>query len=494
MAREEDGMNAPVLGRDPWHRRLFSGGWVEAQGGTIEVREPATGTVLGEVGNASPEDVRQAAARASDAQKEWAAHPLAARAPIFRKAAQYIESNADAIKEWIVRETGSVPAKAAVELKVTVGELHEAAAMVTQPRGLVLPSEHNVTSLARRLPHGVVGVISPFNFPMILSIRAVAPALAVGNAVVLKPDPRTPVTGGLILARAFDEAGLPPGLLHVLPGGAETGQALVTDPDVAMISFTGSTAVGRRIGALAGEQLKKVSLELGGKNSLIILDDADLDLAVSNTAWGAFLHQGQICMATGRVLVPSSLAKAFIAKLAETADRLPVGDPFREQVALGPLIDRGQAERALGIVEDSVGAGARLRAGGTADGVFFRPTVLEEVGPGMAAFEQEIFAPVAPITVYQDEDEAVRLANMTDYGLSAGIITASSARGMELAAQLKVGLAHINDQTVADEPYAPFGGTGASGNGASHGGPANWDQFTHWQWLTMKHKATRYPF
>jgi benzaldehyde dehydrogenase (NAD) len=487
-------MNAPALGSDVWNRKLYSGGWIESDGGTIAIKEPATGIAMGEVGNASPADIREAAARAKSAQAGWAAHPLPARAPIFRKAAQFLENNADAVKEWIVRETGSVPAKAAVELKVAVGELYEAAAMVTQPRGLILPSEHNVTSLARRVPHGVVGVISPFNFPMILSIRAVAPALAVGNAVVLKPDPQTPVSGGLIIARAFEEAGLPPGVLNVLPGGADAGQALVADPDIAMISFTGSTAVGRRIGALAGEHLKKVSLELGGKNSLIILDDADLDLAVSNTAWGAFLHQGQICMATGRVLVPAKLASAFLDKLTETADRLPVGDPFREQVALGPLINQRQVDRALGIVNDSVGAGAKLRAGGTADGVFFRPTVLDGVGPGMSAFEEEIFAPVAPVTVYSDEDEMIRLANMTDYGLSAGIITGSSTRGLEVAAQLRVGLCHINDQTVADEPFAPFGGTGASGNGSSHGGPANWDEFTHWQWLTMKHSAPRYPF
>ena len=488
-------MNASMLKPDLWSRKLFGGDWAEPQqGGVLAVAEPATGTVLGEVGCALPGDVRAAAAAARAAQPEWARHPLAARAPIFRKAAAFLEANADEVKEWIVRETGAVPAKAAVELKVALGELHEAAAMVTQPRGVILPSEHDVTSLARRLPHGVVGVISPFNFPLILSMRAVAPALAVGNAVVLKPDPRTPVSGGMIIARAFEEAGLPAGLLHVLPGGAEAGEALVADPDVAMISFTGSSAVGRRIGALAGEHLKKVSLELGGKNSLIVLDDADLDLAVSNTAWGAFLHQGQICMATGRVLVPERLAEAFIAGLAETADRLPVGDPFREQVALGPLIDRRQAERALGIVEQSVGAGATLRAGGRADGLFFRPTVLADVGPGMPAFEQEIFAPVAPVTVYRDEQDAVRLANLTDYGLSAGIITGSSARGLEFAARLRVGLVHINDQTVADEPFAPFGGTGASGNGAAHGGPANWDQFTHWQWLTMKHKPPRYPF
>jgi len=199
-------------------------------------------------------------------------------------------------------------------------------------------------------------------------------------------------------------------------------------------------------------------------------------------------------MATGRVLVPSKLAKAFIEKLSETADRLPVGDPFREQVALGPLINERQVQRVKEIVDASVAAGAKLRAGGTADRLFYRPTVLDEVGPGMRAFEEEIFGPVAPITVYDGEDEAVRLANMTEYGLSAGIISSSSAHGMEIAAQLKTGIVHVNDQTVADEPWAPFGGTGASGNGSRSGGPANWDEFTSWQWLTMKHAAPRYPF
>lgn len=432
--------------------------------------------------------------RARDAQPAWAASPIAERASVFRKAAAWMEAHASEISEWIVRETGSVPAKAGVEIKVAIGELYEAAAMLLQPRGLLLPSDPHVTSIARRVPHGVVGVISPFNFPMILSIRAVAPALATGNAVVLKPDPQTPVAGGMIIARAFEEAGIPPDVLHILAGGADAGDALVRDPSVNMIAFTGSTEVGRRIGAVAGQHLKKASLELGGKNSLIILDDADVDLAVSNAAWGAFLHQGQICMATGRVLVPEKLASEFTRKLAEKADHLPVGDPFREQVALGPLINERAVEKVRAIVDASVSAGARLRAGGTADGLFFRPTVLDDVGPGMRAFEEEIFGPVAPITVYRDEDHAAELANMTEYGLSAGIITGSSARGMEFAARLRTGLVHINDQTVADEPQAPFGGTGASGNGSRNGGPANWDEFTAWQWMTLKHRPPQYPF
>ena len=478
---------------EKWNGKLFSGGWAEGRGGTLDVVEPATGAKLGAVGRASAADVRAAAALAREAQESWAVHPLRERAPIFRRAAAWLEEHGDHVREWIVRETGSVPAKAAVELEGTIGELHQAAAMVLEPRGLILPSEAGVTSLARRVPHGVVGVISPFNFPMILAMRAVAPALAAGNSVVLKPDPRTPVSGGLLLALAFEEAGLPSGLLHVLPGGADAGEALVADPGVAMISFTGSTAAGRRVAESAGRQLKKVSLELGGKNALIILDDADLDLAVSNTAWGAFLHQGQICMATGRVLVPERLAKPFVEKLAQSAERLPVGDPFRAEVALGPMIDRGQAERVEAIVRDSVAAGAGLRAGGTGEGLFFRPTVLDEIGPGMRAFDEEIFGPVAPVTVYSDEDEAVRLANLGDYGLSAGIITGSSARGMEVAARLRTGIVHINDQTVADEPCAPFGGTGGSGGGR-HGGAANWEEFTHWQWLTIKQAPPLYPF
>lgn len=485
---------AATLDPGRWAGRIFSGGWRKSDAGSYISVEPASGIELGEIGRASASEARAAAERALAAQPIWASTSAVQRAAIFRNAAAFLEAERTPITEWMVRETGSVPAKAGFELTLTIGELHEAAAMVTQPRGLLLPSDQGVTSLARRVPHGVVGVISPFNFPMILSVRAVAPALATGNAVVLKPDPQTPVAGGFVLARAFERAGLPNDILHVLPGGADVGQVLVTDRNVAMISFTGSTAVGRSVGALAGQHLKKVSLELGGKNSLIVLDDADVDLAVSNAAWGSFLHQGQICMSAGRHLVHRKIAQEFIQKLADKADHLPVGDPFRQQVALGPLINQRQIDRVDAIVRDTIAAGARLRAGGTADRLFYRPTVLDEVTPGMRAFEEEIFGPVAPITVVSDEAEAVRLANATEYGLSAGIITSSVSRGLELASQLRTGLVHVNDQTVNDEPWAPFGGRGASGNGSRHGGPANWDEFTQWQWVTLKHTAPRYPF
>ena len=280
----------------------------------------------------------------------------------------------------------------------------------------------------------------------------------------------------------------------MLPGDAEAGQALVEAPGVPMIAFTGSTAAGRRIGELAGRHLKKVSLELGGKNSLIVLDDADLDQAVSAIAFGAYFHQGQICMATGRVLVQRRLAAALTERLAEKARQLPVGDPAKNTVALGPIIDQRQLDHVKAIVDDSVAAGAVLEAGGTHEGLFYAATVLSNVRPGMRAFDEEIFGPVANVVVFDDDDEAAALANSTDYGLSAGILSASVGRAMALGDKLHTGLLHINDQTVADEVVNPFGGTGSSGNGTSVGGPADWEQYTHWQWVTLKETPPSYPF
>jgi benzaldehyde dehydrogenase (NAD) len=345
-----------------------------------------------------------------------------------------------------------------------------------------------------RVPLGVVGVISPFNFPLILTLRVVAPALAMGNAVVIKPDPRTPVSGGYLLARLFELAGLPEGVLHVLPGGAEVGEALVVDPAVALISFTGSAAVGRRIGELAGRHLKKLSLELGGTNSLIVLDDADPDVAASNIAWGAWLHQGQICMASNRVLVHASLMDAVAQRLVAKATHLPVGDGAAGQVALGPLIDRRQIERVHASVQASVAGGAQLLAGGGHDGLFYQPTVLGGVGPGMPGYDEETFGPVVNLIPFDSDEQAVRIANDSRGGLAAAVISPSVGRAMRLARQLEAGMVHVNDQTVNDDAVNPFGGPGVAGNGASHGGPADWEVFTTWKWFTVKESATPYPF
>jgi benzaldehyde dehydrogenase (NAD) len=421
--------------------------------------------------------------------------PASERRDVLYRAAQLLEKNHDEIADWIVREGGGIRAKADFELKMSLDELLEASALPTRPTGYVLPlSQRGQTGLARRVPRGVVGVISPFNFPLILALRSVAPALALGNAVVLKPDQQTPIAGGIVIARLFEEAGLPSGVLHVVPGGAETGEALVTDPNIAMISFTGSTATGRHVAELAARSLKKVALELGGNNAFIVLDDADLEAASSAGSWGSFLHQGQICMTAGRHIVHERVAERYIELLAKRAAALPVGDPYKEQVALGPIINQRQLERVQRIVDETVAAGATLVTGGRHNGPFYYPTVLASVKPTMAAFVEEIFGPVAPIIVVGSDDEAIEVANATEYGLSAAVQTNSEARALAIADRLRSGLIHINDQTVNYESYIPFGGMGASGNGGRFGGDASLDEFTQWQWVTMRKQPIVYPF
>jgi len=478
-----------------WQGKIFSNGWRDAKGGVLDTVEPATGEVLGQVGLAAAQDIAEATAAARVAQPDWAARTGPERAALLRTAARVLEDNRSEFETWLVREGGCVPGKAAFEVDLVLGELWEAAALPTQPWGQLLPaSEPGRDSVARRVPLGVVGVISPWNFPQILSVRAVAPALALGNAVVLKPDVQTAISGGTLIARLFEEAGLPDGVLHVLAGDAEPGAALAADPHVAMISFTGSTAVGREVGAAAGRSLKRCSLELGGNNALIVLEDADLEVASSSGAWGAFLHQGQVCMTAGRHIVVEDVADEYLDLLAKRAANLPVGNPHTDQVALGPLINERQVANVDRIVTDSVAAGAEVRAGGVHDGLFYSPTVLAGVTRDMPAFREEIFGPVAPVIVVRDAEQAVEVANDTEYGLVAAIQTGSVSRGLELAKQLNTGIVHVNDQTLNNDAFAPFGGVGASGNGSRFGSQSSWDEFTTWQWVTSREQAHGFPF
>jgi benzaldehyde dehydrogenase (NAD) len=482
------------LDRSIWFGKAFSGGWKEPGGGQAAVIEPATGTELGRVGIAAAADISAATAAAMAAQPAWAALPYTQRAAILRKAGEIWLANAPEIEDWSVREGGKIPPAAQFETHVATEEIFEAATLPTRPYGDLLPSEQPHLSFVERVPVGVIGVISPFNFPQILAIRSVAPALALGNAVVLKPDPRTAVCGGVVLARVFEEAGLPEGLLHVLPGGPDVGEALVSDPAVGVISFTGSSAAGRKVGALAGQLLKRAHLELGGNSALIVLEDADLDKAASAGAWGSFLHQGQICMTTGRHLVQSSVYDDYVARLAEKAGHLPVGDPASGQVAIGPIIDERQRDKVHSLVIDSVQAGARLAAGGSYEGLFYRPTVLADVAPAMPAYANEVFGPVAPVIRFETADEVAKLAADSEYGLSLGILTRDVMRGLELARQIPTGIVHINDQTVDDAPNTPFGGIRASGTGARFGGMANLDAFTDTRWVTIRVDIAPYPF
>jgi benzaldehyde dehydrogenase (NAD) len=484
----------PLLTESQWSGRLYSDGWIDGAT-TLETTEPATGELLGTVGAADAAMVSRATASAARVQRDWAALPATERTAVVRRAADLLERHRAELTRWLVRESGSITGKAAQEMTASAGQLEMASALISHPLGHLLPSlTPGRTSLARRVPVGVVGVITPWNFPYVLAMRSVGPALALGNAVVLKCDPNTPVTGGVVIARIFEEAGLPPGVLHVLPGGSEVGAALAKDPNVRMISFTGSTATGRLVGAAAGSTLKRMVLELGGNSPLVVLEDADIEAASSAGAWGSFLHQGQICLAVSRHLVHESIADAYLEALTERAQRLPVGNPDTEEVALGPIINERQVGRVQRIVDETVAAGASALTGGSADGLFYKPTVLSGVTPKMAAFREEIFGPVAPVITFSDDDEAVELANATEYGLAAAVQSASPQRAARVAERLHAGMVHINDQTVNEEPPAPFGGFGASSNGGHFGGVANIELWTEWQWMTSRDAAEPFPF
>jgi benzaldehyde dehydrogenase (NAD) len=292
----------------------------------------------------------------------------------------------------------------------------------------------------------------------------------------------------------FREAGLPEGVLQVVVGGADVGEALVTDPNIALVSFTGSTAAGRRVGELAGARLKKVSLELGGNNAFIVLDDADLAAATAAGAFSSFQFQGQVCFAAGRHIVHESVAADYVDALRDKAQHLRMGDPYREDVQLGPIVNEKQVKRVDDIVRRSVDGGARLVIGGSHDGLFYQPTVLADVTQDLPAWTDEIFGPVAPVTTFRTDEEALALANASEYGLVGAVYSRSMSRGLALAQRIKAGMVHVNDGTLNDEATIPFGGTGMSGNGARYGGDANLDNFTEWQWVTVRDEPPTFPF
>ncbi|MGD9605842.1 MAG: aldehyde dehydrogenase family protein [Leucobacter sp.] len=477
-----------------WSGNVFTGEWRPGGGDAIAVSNPATGERIGEVGGATVEDVRSAALRAADAQRAWGAAAPAERAAVLRRAGELIEAHSGEIVGLVMAESGSIEAKAGLEVGSCAAECFDAAGLPTAPLGEVLASNDEHWSFSRRVPAGVVSVISPFNFPMLLSMRSVAPALALGNSVLLKPDPRTPLSGGLVIARIFELAGVPAGVLQVLPGGAEVGEAVVVAPEVRVISFTGSTRAGRIVGEVAARHLKRAHLELGGNSALVVLPGADVAAAASAGAFGSYLHQGQICMATGRHLVHESLVDEYVAALAEKAAHLPVGDPASGAVALGPIIDDRQVESIAGVIERSVTAGAVVVAGGTHEGRLFSPTVLTGVTAETPAWNEEIFGPVAPVRSFRTLEEAAEIVNDSEYGLSVGIL-GEVGEAMRLADLVHSGKIHINEQTVADEANAPFGGVGASGTGSRFGGhTANIEAFTETQWVTVRPEIAPYPF
>jgi benzaldehyde dehydrogenase (NAD) len=466
-----------------------------AQGGTLPVRDKASGEIFGLAGLAGADDADAAVAAALPAQRAWSERTYAERAGLLRAAAAVLADRAKEWRELIMRETGCIAGKADYEISAAASELTEAAALASRATGEVLPSGHaGRFSLSERIPLGLVGVITPWNFPLVLGMRVIAPALALGNAVLVKPSPETPYSGGLAIAELFAAAGAPAGIFQVLPGDVEAGERLVSHPDVAMIHFTGSTAVGRRIAQAAAGQLKKVSLELGGNNALLVLEDADIDQATMIGAWSAFHYQGQTCITAGRHIVHRAVAGAYLSGLAARAAAITVGNTVTEEVGLGPMINVRQLERARQMLSEAVEAGARVVAGGTTDGPYFRPTVVADVSRSSRLWTEEIFAPIAPVLVVDDDDSAVQIANDTPYGLVDSVLTADLARGMRVARQLRAGMVHVNDATPQDEALAPFGGMGASGLGGRSGGDANLEEFTQRRWLTVAPGPVHYPY
>jgi acyl-CoA reductase-like NAD-dependent aldehyde dehydrogenase len=480
-------------------RGLHIGGeWTEASGGeTFEDHDPFTADVVANVPAGTREDARRAIEAAAKAFPAWSQTPPAERQRIFLKAADILESRAEEIGSWLTRETGSTFGFAMFQLQFVQGLFRQAAALGYQPMGEIIPSDTSAFAMGIRRPVGVVGAIAPWNAALILPARSFAAPIALGNTVVLKPSELSPYVGGLVWGEIFGEAGLPDGVLNIVthaPGEAgPIGDEFAENPAVRVINFTGSTETGRRIAEAAGRNLKRVVLELGGFNPLIVLADADLDYAVDATAFGAFLHQGQICMSARRIIVEQPIAETFVERLVEKTRGLKSGDPKEQDTIIGPLITEDALAKVKGRVDDAVAKGARVLAGGEAEGPVYQATLLADVPEDSEFARLETFGPVAAIDVVGSADEAVARANDTTYGLSAGIITSDPDRGLALAQQIQSGIVHVNDQPVADEPQMPFGGVKESGFGR-FGGTAAINEFTELHWVTVKSGTHPFPF
>jgi acyl-CoA reductase-like NAD-dependent aldehyde dehydrogenase len=480
------------------YQQFIGGAWTAAaDGATYEDRDPFTGDVVATAAAGGPADAVAAIEAASAAFEDWRATPPAERQRIFLKAADLLEERRDEVVSMLARETGSTFGFGMFQSFFVPSLFRQAAALPYAPLGQVIPSDTGAFAMGYRRPAGVVGAFAPWNAALILSARSIAAPLALGNTVVLKPSEWSPWSGGLLWAEIFTEAGMPAGVLNVVthaPGAAgPIGSALIEHPAVRRLNFTGSSAVGRLIAEAAGRHLKRVVLELGGYNPLIVLADADLEYAVNASAFGSFLHQGQICMSTRRIVVERTIAQEFVSRLVEKTKRLKTGDPKEHDTIIGPLINEDALAMVKGRVQDAVAAGAKVLAGGEAVGPCYQATLLTNVPPDSEFAKNETFGPVASIEVVDDADEAVARANATSYGLSAGIITSNRERGFALAQRIESGIVHVNDQTVADEPQMPFGGVKDSGFGR-FGGQAVVDEFTELRWVTMRGEGHPFPF
>lgn len=454
----------------------------------IQNLNPYTQDTIFTLQAASIADVDAAYVAADKAFQQSAIKSVELRQQILQKLQHVIQVRQDEIIDWLILESGSTRFKAGLEVGAALSIIQESQKFPEQIKTEQLKSKDpQRKSLVLRKPLGVIGVISPWNFPFHLSMRSVATAIACGNSVVLKPASDTPVTGGTLLGKLFEEAGLPAGVLNVVSGaGSEIGDYFVEHPIPKMISFTGSTEVGQNVGskALASPRIKRLALELGGNAPLVILDDADLDLAVELTIMGRFMHQGQICMSTNRVIVDASIHDAYVEKLLERVKTVAVGDPNLEETIIGPIINQSQVKKHQQIIQSAKEQGAELVYEGGIEGNLVYPHIFTGVAPESPLAQEESFGPILPVLKARDEAHALKLANDTRFGLSSAVCTSNIERGISFTEQLDIGMTHINGISVADQANAPFGGEKNSGLGRFNG---RWifEEFTRTHWLTV---------
>ncbi|NEA65541.1 aldehyde dehydrogenase family protein [Streptomyces sp. SID12488] len=456
---------------------------------------PYDGEKLASITIATVDEVDEAYRAAAAAQKEWAATNPYARRAVFEKALRIIEDREPEIAAAINAELGGTHLKADFELHLAKEFLRESIRLVLTPEGQIIPSPvEGKENRVYRVPVGVVGVISPFNFPFLLALKSVAPALALGNGVVLKPHQETPIVGGSLVAKIFEDAGLPPGLLNVvITDIEEIGDAFIEHPVPKVISFTGSDAVGRHVATVCAPLFKNVVLGLGGNSALVVLDDADIDYAVDAAVFSRYVHQGQVCMAANRILVDRSVADEFTGKFVTKVRSLKVGDPSDPATVIGPVINSSQAEEISGVVRRALAEGATALLHGTTTGNLVEPSVLTDLPADSPLLQEEIFGPVALLVTFDGEEEAVRLVNNTPYGLSGAVHTADVERGIAFAKQIDTGMFHVNDGTVHDEPLVAFGGEKSSGIGRLNG-EATVEAFTTQKWISVQHGRSFFPF
>ncbi|WP_254762746.1 aldehyde dehydrogenase family protein [Natrinema marinum] len=486
----------PLEPENGWNSLYLAGEWADAgDRDAISDANPYTREELTTVPAGTEADVDAAYEAAAEAQAEWATQPPQARSGVISAAIQYVDDHREEIAELLTVESGSTRVKCEAEIQTARGMMQQAASypfrMDGQHSDSITPGKENI---AQRVPVGVVGVISPWNFPLHLSMRAVAPAIAAGNAVVLKPASSTPITGGLLLARIFEAAGAPEGIINVVTGrGSDIGDAVAGHETPRVIAFTGSTEIGQRVAEKAAGNCALPALELGGNNVHVVTENADLERAVDGGTFGSFLHQGQICISINRHLVHEDVYDDYVDALADRAASLPTGDPRNEETVVGPIIDESQRDQIVDYVEESADQGATVAAGGDHDGLVVEATVLADADNDMAAACNEHFGPVAPVIPYSSDEEAIELANDTIHGLSGSVHSEDLEQARVIADGIETGMIHINDQPVNDEPHVPFGGMKQSGVGR-YNGDQILEEVTTTKWISVQHEPREYPF